>query len=165
MKSDHPNHSEQAFRRYETNIAQIISNYPKPTVFYPANKATFAGRMRDAVRSIKLNGWTSELFTTQKATKVFSILDNNSPFIFSMIKEGVYCGPKKKQALKVASSPLGELADADLKNDDEVFKAIITLKEKGYLPEPITFSTLSDEQKIAISHNPFLEFIEPNVVI
>lgn len=61
-----PQHTERAFRRYEHNIAQVLSNWPSATVFEPLNflcplsPNTFRNRIRDAWGAYVANKWESK---------------------------------------------------------------------------------------------------------
>lgn len=62
-----PNLSESVFRLYEPHIAEAVSRWPDETKFErwqmmskdrkPISKFTFAGRLRDAILSLRRFGW------------------------------------------------------------------------------------------------------------
>lgn len=55
-----PRFREAAFRKYEQTIADIVRGFPNPRIFLPpGSPVTFACRLRDAIRSLRENQWTT----------------------------------------------------------------------------------------------------------
>lgn len=48
-------------RKYETQIARIVEQFPHVVVFHPENVETFSCRLRDAIRSFRENKWPTTI--------------------------------------------------------------------------------------------------------
>ena len=68
---------EKQFRTYEPIIAQVIKNFPEPTIinpklYYGLSAITFACRFRDAMSSYSKNKWASNLINREKFDELFN---------------------------------------------------------------------------------------------
>lgn len=164
-----PNQTEQAFRRYEADIYQIISNYPKVSYLDPRPTAliTYLCRLRDAVNSMKRHHYKSNFFTIDDANNVFKCLRAGGDFVFTEEHGMVRVGPREKldaigfvnsrEAITIARQ--GEL-DA---RDGDLLRAILVLKNKEVHSDPLTFVNLTPDLIAMIDEeypNVFVEEID-----
>lgn len=161
-----PQYSLPSFQKYEPYILHIILNHPSPTIFQPNNVTTFCWRLRDAVRSIKLNHWKSSLFTHDQANAIFRNLGEGGTFIFTITEQGVYVGPPIRPDRPIAhhKGTIIEIADAIDKDeydarDTATFDSILCLKRQNLIIQPIKFRNVSNEQRAQAEH-PNIEFFE-----
>lgn len=94
--------TERSFRRYETAITHITTNYPLPTSFNPSplSPNTYAARLRDAIRSLELYNWTSTVDRLKLAT-IRSLL------VVRINQHGnIVCGPKELKDINTVTEPL-----------------------------------------------------------
>lgn len=164
MSSILPQHAERAFKTYEPYLAQVVSNYPTPTIFNPPSPYTFVARIRDAINGMRLNDWRSTEFTIEDLTRIFRLLKQGGDFVFTQQPEGIYCGPPIKDTGEITVSRgtiIQGLEQDELDaRDNDVFNAIYTLKSRGMLPQPITFRNVSDQQKNLIADDLIIELLE-----
>lgn len=169
-----PQHSLSSFRRFESDIALILDRYPKETTInpHPFSTSTYISRFRDAVNSMELNGWTSELFTLSKCNEVFRFRKFDGPFIVTHgPHKTVRIGPGRKaeltsQFIQSTSLALSGSTTFDAA-DEELFSAIVALKERELLSSNVSFHNLTPSQLERLENSPVIAFDEesPGVYI
>ncbi len=167
MTSALPQHSLDAFNRFELDIYQIISNYPNGTLINPSplSHATYVSRIRDAINSMQLNGWESDRFTLSQASRVFRCLGAKGTFVFTYSTgDLIYCGAPTPVAHRGVIKPVDvvlALSHGELDARDElVFNSIFELKRRDLITSAVTFKNVSAEQLARINNEINLELIE-----
>lgn len=153
MQSELFIHSYEQFKKFEPHLAKIVENYPEPTRFHLSpqwSSKTFAARLRDAINGMRLNDWASTLFTFRELEKVFSLLKQGGTFIITVQPNNVvYVGPKIKDNGTVMVDMLPQLKPKEGQfdaRDKELFNAILVLKLRGVIEQPIEFVNATPEQ-------------------
>ena len=163
-----PQHSLASFRRFEPDIALVLSRYPLETLINPSpfSTTTYISRFRDAVNSMELNSWTSELFTLQQCNATFKFRKSDGPFIVTHGPDRtVRIGNSKPAALTQTFQSTPSLALTSTTNldatDEELFLAVITLKERELLDTRISFTNVSPSQLSRLEASPVIAYDEP----
>lgn len=167
MRSDLKQHGLDAFRRYEKDIARIVENYPKETLLDPKpfSEETYMARIRDAIKGMRLNQHASQHFTLGQCENIFSHLRSGGTFIFTRYTGGlVRCGEKERVEARGAVDVKNVALDVnpgevDARNE-EIFNAIVLLKERDIISSPVTLKNLSDIQLSRIHQSFNLELME-----
>lgn len=130
--------TERSFRRYEPVIASIVKAYPAPVSFNPCplSPNTYAARLRDAIRSLDLYNWKTDL-------DVIKLKEIRSKIVVQINQHGnIVCGPKGLKDLNVASEPLRTYltSTATLQNvtDAELVALILLLHNRRIAGVKIT---------------------------
>lgn len=167
MQSQLPQHSLEAFRRYERDIAAVIDRYPKETLLYtaPFSPITYICRFRDAVNSMGLNSWTSELFTLQDCNDVFKFRKQGGTFILTHGPERtVRVGPSRAteaiQSFAASASLVLTFSEPLNGVDNELFLAVVTLKERDLLKDRVAFINLTPSQIHRLEESPVIAYDE-----
>jgi len=160
-------HSEKNFRRFEPYIAEVITNHPEPTIFYPNNVNTFAARFRDALTGLQVNNLLPQLFDKSKCLTIFSKFNQGGDFVVSQLSPTqVFVGPRlpKTVLINQPSQPgtkIEAVVESELDaRDNEVFDAIFLLKTRGLLDTPIKFKNVTQQQYDRVSSDLYTEFEE-----
>lgn len=162
-----PQHSLSSFRRFEPDISLILTRFPLDTLInpHPFSTSTYISRFRDAVNSMELNGWTSELFTIQQCNEVFKFRKFDGPFVVTHgPNRTVRIGPGRKAELTstfVNTTSLA-LASPDPFDavDEDLFNAIVVLKERELLPSRVSFRNLTPSQLDRLESSPIIAYDE-----
>ena len=163
-------YSEKSFRKYEPFIAEVLQNYPNPTLFRPeGNPYTFLCRMRDALTGMHLNHLKPKLFDKNKCYRVFGKFKQGGDFVFTQVSPTeVYCGPlhREEEPIKAAGEQgvrvevTDRVKEGELDaRDTELWSALVLLKERGMLDTPLKWRNVSKEQQ-KISGGDYIEFQE-----
>lgn len=158
-------HSEKYFRIYEPYIAEVVNNYPEVTYFTPKQSInTFIARFRDALNGMRLNKHLSDRFTYEDCRKIFRLLKDDGDFVLTKLEgNSVYVGPKLKDNGAVVQKGVAivEVGKNEIDaRDDEVFRAFYLLKTKGFIPQPLEFRNVTQEQDALIQNNEIIEWFE-----
>lgn len=155
-----PQHSYDQFTRYESDIAAIINNYPNVSILdpRPMSPVTYQCRIRDAINAFYKYDYPSSLFTRDDVARVFRCVRAGGEYIFTFTGSGfVSCGPVEKTTpagLIDIRSRLTIARDDELDaNDNELFDAILVLKNRNIYLEPIQVVNLSSEQLARITNS------------
>lgn len=153
MKSELFIHSWEQFKKFEPHLAKIVDNYPEPTRFQLSpnvSSRTFAARLRDTVNGMRLNEWKSPMFNLEDLERIFNLLKKGGSFIITIQPGGmVYVGPKIKDNGTVLVDSLPQLRPKEGQfdaRDKELFNAILVLKLRGVIEQPIEFVNVSPDQ-------------------
>lgn len=126
-----PRFTESAFRRYEDTIALAVTWQPTPYVFQASDYAqapiTTVCRLRDAIRSLHDNRWSSRV-DASKFVQVF-------PLSVAQSKDGT-----RIAVYKEGTDPWATPAQAPLKQD------VLSLPDGVDLPNTLAF--LAQEQAL-----------------
>ena len=125
---------------------------------------TFVARFRDSVNAMILNSFTSEHFTNIDICRIFRSQKQGGTFITTLLDNNtVYVGPPIErtptaeiEGMSVSLPDSGDLNGRDL----ALFDAIIVIKSRGLLEEPVKFVNLNEEQLKKLGTYETIEVIE-----
>lgn len=158
-----PELSEKSFRRWETEIAQAVSLYPSPLIWFPRpprpTAVTCVSRIRDALLSFYRFRWSPTKIDTLKWT---TIRDELRVRLDS--EHSVYLGPKERVSLAAPATPTVLHIDLSVPRTAEVTSDILrclcvcrelevlpTLEIYGLRPEFLpTLDTIARDYSVAI---------------
>ncbi len=140
-----PDLREEAFRKYEQHLWQIVQAYPVTYTLRPKNVRTFAARLRDAKKSLLDYQWTSSL-NMEKFKEVYDDL--------IILERGtdVICGSRKRMkadnlVLEPAEViPSNEVIDVGIVHNPGGVIMLCILAQARALSKPIQFVSNSVNQ-------------------
>ena len=138
--------SETAFRRYEGVIRMTLNAYPQPSVFDPSplSSETFSHRLRDAMTSLLLYKWTTDIDLDRFAQLRDKLVVRIAP-------EGhiLVCGADQTTVGKPVTRLDDDRTEQTLRVNepaDEVIQALVTLLHHRVL-RTTTLTALTPQQE------------------
>lgn len=130
---DYPT-SEQAFRRYEADIAAFVNSYPQPIYFTPVSKpVTYVRGFRYAIKACLENQYTP---------KTFSLSDLRSAWnesVASVETDGrVVVGPRGYKPQPVSTGESADESRLTLTNHKQI-EALCILISESILPPQLVY--------------------------
>lgn len=142
-------YSERHFRRYEPSIAVIVRQWPMVTVLDPSPLAleTFSCRLRDAIKSMRDNQWSSKDISTMKFVQIVDEITISTVAHPGKVSVGPYDVLRKLVPVGKPIEPnpesLGQAVPIInlVDPDKELIEAVLVLHHHRILVEPSVLTT------------------------
>lgn len=138
-------HSERNFRRFEKDIALLVHNYPRPTIFYPISikTYTYVCRIRDAINAVLSPKclWPTHIdyANLRRARQDYVFKAGSASVVFGPRKSNLASGAIDDQRL------IPEITGIVDATDVEVLNALCLLKSRNILNTPTKLSNFDLE--------------------
>jgi len=129
--------SEPYFRRYEDHIDTIVNLWPKPVDFtVQGSVTTFACRLRDAMRSLHENNWTTKI-NRQVFNQIYRSPKDKS-FVVQECANGIVKVTDErligsKDTAKVVLTKPSQPDTVTLSGEPFIFETVLTFDKKKFL--------------------------------
>ena len=157
-----PHLTEEAFRKYEGHLWQIVNCFPVKYIIKPPNCKTFSARLRDAKKSLFEFQWTTSI-NVDKFREIYDDL-----VILERPPE-VWCGSKQRFKKETPEMEIpveimsNDIADIGELNSLPALLLLCDLAQSRALAKPIQFSSnCVSEQDLVESYDIGLKNLGQN---